>query len=338
MHLRLLGPLAACLLAPLAAASNDQVLSPQVTFSVHDEPVDGLGDSFNSLTGLIRTQSSRADRAMQEFDVSAFVGQSIASATLSGRVVVNNASDNGVRTFDFTLYEGNGVADLADYQAPGAVVGSGQYQPPADTSFDYSFDCTAAVQALLDAGATHVGLRAEGTSNPNFPNILSDADGRLVIKLGAPPSTSPFCFGDGAGSACPCGNSGAAGSGCANSAGAGARLGSTGTPSVAAASGFQLSGTGLVPGTTGLYFEGTTALAGNLLGDGLRCAGGAVRRLQVRPSSLAGSSSSTLDIPAASGVAAGETRYYQLWYRDPISGPCGSGFNLSNGLAVTWQP
>ena len=28
----------------------------------------------------------------------------------------------------------------------------------------------------------------------------------------------------------------------------------------------------------------------------------------------------------------------QLWYRDPTSGPCGTGFNLTNGLEVTWGP
>ena len=40
-------------------------------------------------------------------------------------------------------------------------------------------------------------------------------------------------------------------------------------------------------------------------------------------------------IPSLTGVAPGETKRYQLWYRDP-QGPCGSTFNLSAGLAIAW--
>jgi len=337
----LLGAASLLALAAPTFANNGPTIAPAVAFSVHDEPVDNLGDSFNLTPseGLIRTQSSRADRAMHEYDVSAFTGQSISAATLSGRVSVNNAFDNGVRTFDFSIYDGNGAADLSDYQVAATVVGSGQYQPPMDSSFDYSFDVTSEVQALLLTGATHVGLRVEGTSNPSFPNVLSTSLGTLTIKLGPPASTTPFCFGDGTGNVCPCGNTGAVGMGCANSAGSGALLASIGTPNVSGGSTFMLAASGAVPSTPGLFFEGLTSLGnGQLFGDGLRCAGGQVTRLQVAVSSGMGASLSSIDIPATSGAASGETRYYQLWYRDTAPGPCGTGFNLTNGLAVTWQP
>jgi hypothetical protein len=36
---------------------------------------------------------------------------------------------------------------------------------------------------------------------------------------------------------------------------------------------------------------------------------------------------------AAGHIQAGDTWYFQAWYRD-ANGPCGSGFNLSNGVQV----
>ncbi len=50
-----------------------------------------------------------------------------------------------------------------------------------------------------------------------------------------------------------------------------------------------------------------------------------------------GSASSGVGLSAGDGSAPGQTRYYQLWYRDPAPGVCGGGFNLSNGLAIDWM-
>ncbi len=36
-------------------------------------------------------------------------------------------------------------------------------------------------------------------------------------------------------------------------------------------------------------------------------------------------------------ISTGQTWNFQGWFRDPL-GPCGSTFNLSNGLAVTFVP
>jgi len=174
-------PLAALLFvsADLAGA---QTLTPSVAFSTHDEPVDGIGDSLNaSFPWLIRTQSTRTDRAMHEFPLAAIQGRTIVSATVSGTVAVNNAFDNGVRTFEFSIYAGNGVADVADHQIPGFFAGVGSYHPPIDTSFTYSFDVTNALQTIANSGASHAGLQVVGTSNPNFPNVLDLATSKIVV-------------------------------------------------------------------------------------------------------------------------------------------------------------
>jgi hypothetical protein len=43
-------------------------------------------------------------------------------------------------------------------------------------------------------------------------------------------------------------------------------------------------------------------------------------------------------ISTTAGLVAGDLKRYQIWYRDPAASPCGSGFNLSNGIEVNWTP
>ncbi|MCY2960238.1 MAG: VCBS repeat-containing protein, partial [Planctomycetota bacterium] len=92
---------------------------------------------------------------------------------------------------------------------------------------------------------------------------------------------TPYCFGDGSGTACPCGNVGAAGNGCGNSLFAnGANLTATGTASISGDT-LVLSGSNM-PNSSALYFQGTgqaNAGLGTVFGDGLRCAAGSVIRL-----------------------------------------------------------
>lgn len=150
-----------------------------------------------------------------------------------------------------------------------------------------------------------------------------------------------FCSGDGSGAACPCGNAGATGSGCANASFAsGASLVGSGDASVAADT-LLLAVSGSTPDELGLFFQGDNAIAGGAglpFGDGLRCAGGNVVRLEVSTALGSGAAASTVAISPIGGVAPGDIKRYQWWYRDPTGSPCGSGFNLSNGLEVTWAP
>jgi len=144
-----------------------------------------------------------------------------------------------------------------------------------------------------------------------------------------------YCFGSG----CPCGNDDLS-AGCANDTGSGARLEAAGSASISQDD-LVLRAVGLTPGP-GLFFQGDNAVnsgMGNPFGDGLRCAGGSVVRLEVQFANSGNgfTTESTISIATKGGVSAGQTKRYQFWYRDTGSSPCGSLFNLSSGYELVWQ-
>jgi hypothetical protein len=165
-----------------------------------------------------------------------------------------------------------------------------------------------------------------------------------TTTLSGGPGTN-VCFGDGSGIACPCGNTGAAGAGCANSVASGALLTATGTASVTSDSlGLSANNT---RNDNGLFFQGNNTIGGGngqVFGDGLRCCGGGVVRIQVvNPPGVANPATHTMTETATTNgppgtILPGQKKCYQLWYRDPGAGsPCGQFFNLSNAVSVTWQ-
>lgn len=153
------------------------------------------------------------------------------------------------------------------------------------------------------------------------------------------PVATPFCYGDGSGTACPCANVGTAGNGCPNFAStAGAHLTTSGVPSI----GFDtlvLSSSQAIPFGPGLYFQGSSQVAGgSVFGNGLLCLSGSTPRLEIQFANGAGAASSTVAIHAFGSTAAGDVRHYQLWYRDDPSFCPNAGFNLSNAVTLTWIP
>lgn len=149
-----------------------------------------------------------------------------------------------------------------------------------------------------------------------------------------------FCYGDGSGNTCPCGNTGGPGEGCANSAGIGGLLSVGGSASVGADD-LEMTMTGGPGVTAALLFVGTTQVnsgQGVVFGDGLRCAGGQIKRLGVRISDASGSASWGPGLAASGGWASGDTRYFQSWYRDVVGSPCAGNFNLSQGVAISMAP
>ncbi len=150
-----------------------------------------------------------------------------------------------------------------------------------------------------------------------------------------------FCSGDGTGTPCPCGNNSSAGRGCGNSLGAGARLTGSGVTSVTGDT-FVLT-VSAVPNSSVLFFQGTAQVnggAGTVLGDGLRCAGGVVRRLGTKSAAMnIAQYPQMLDQPISVRgqiPVVGGTRTYQAWYRNAADYCTPSTFNLSNGWETVW--
>lgn len=116
----------------------------------------------------------------------------------------------------------------------------------------------------------------------------------------------------------PCNNPGQPGQGCANSTGVGSSLTASGLGSNITLHADNLP----LPQTIGLFFSGSNSIGPLPFGDGLRCVGPAIRLGVVI------TNTGQADYgPVASGTN------YQFWYRDN-SGPCGSGFNLTNAIAI----
>jgi hypothetical protein len=150
-----------------------------------------------------------------------------------------------------------------------------------------------------------------------------------------------YCFGDGGGAACPCGNESLSdtGEGCVNSTGVGALLTASGSASVAADD-LQLAGTQMPPAKMALLISGSAkknAGFGSPFGDGLRCVSAPLRRLGAHTTDGLGSAGWGPGLGSAGAFVPGHTGYFQVWYRD-LWGPCSQGVNLTNALEVTLLP
>jgi hypothetical protein len=202
----------------------------------------------------------------------------------------------------------------------------------------------------LRFGTTY-NFRFDADQPPNLVN-LTLSQFKVVNNVVVPnvegPSAPPaapftaFCLGDGTGTACPCGNSGAAGNGCANSANAGgANLSGSGVPSVLGDTAV-LTATSMT-GATCVFFQGTLEMPPVVVDDGLGCVTGSVIRLGTK---TIGGGTSSFPQPGDPLISvrgaipgAGATRFYQCFYRNASAGFCPPATsNRTNGVQINWVP
>lgn len=195
---------------------------------------------------------------------------------------------------------------------------------------------------LLVGGSSNTILRLDpelGTSLGTLTTLGNDVSA-LAMSPAIPEPGWPYCYGLN----CPCGNDDPL-SGCENSSGAGARMFGQGTASVTADD-MVLTADQLPPNVFAVNYMGI--LANDItFGDGKLCTGAGypVFRYNVQHSGSAGvitlgpglAAHSHANFPVLGQINPGSTFLWQIWYRNP-TGPCGSGFNTSNGYMVHFTP
>jgi hypothetical protein len=173
-------------------------------------------------------------------------------------------------------------------------------------------------------------------------------NGGEVDLWGDTTSFTNYCFGNGSlATACPCGNNGALGHGCDNSSSTGGSLltasGTTSPDTVV------MTASGELPHSLSIFLQGAANIAaGTHFGDGVRCAGGLLKRLYNKNASggvVSAPGPGDPSITARSAalgdpIGPGSIRYYQVYYRDPVLSFCpnppGDAFNVSNAVQVNW--
>jgi hypothetical protein len=176
--------------------------------------------------------------------------------------------------------------------------------------------------------------------------VVNDTNGmRDIFVRNRLPWFHSYCAGDGMlATACPCGNFGQSGKGCDNSAATGG--GALEPTGVTTPDTVRLNATGEIGSVLSIFLQGNASNAsGVVFGDGLRCAAGSLKRLYVKNASSGNVSApqpGDLSITARSAqlgdtIHPGDTRYYQVYYRDANLAFCPpEAFNVTNAVRIGW--
>ncbi|MFT7668071.1 MAG: hypothetical protein ACI8X5_000758 [Planctomycetota bacterium] len=272
---------------------------------------------------------------------------SVISASTGGtiRLITGQPGEHlGRSVADAGDWDGDGVSDLLVGGLVAGTTGMVRVYSGADGSLLASTSGQTGDQEAGSALAGDFDIDGDGRSEFVLGDKLADSGGQDSGLARSYSSHNllgvPYCFGSSL-ATCPCGNTGGPTTGCRNSSLAGGLLDIAGSASVSADD-LALLALQLLPGKAALALVGSESVNGgngSPFGDGLRCAGGVVQGLGVR---IPGASGSATWGPGLSGQVnwdSGDARFFQVLYRDSqVGGPCGLGFNLTNGVQVSFLP
>ncbi|MFN0009592.1 MAG: hypothetical protein ACKVXR_16970 [Planctomycetota bacterium] len=251
-----------------------------------------------------------------------------------------------------TSYDLGRALDLNDQ---GQVVGTSTVGPGLGSAFLWDSvngmrDLNALVVNLgtfhlVTATAINQGGWIVGTGRDSAAGSLPRG---FVLRPIGSERISLTCSGAAPAATCPCGNSGIPGHGCENSVGSGgASLAASGLASLSSDS-LRFTSTGELGSALTIVLQGTSAMAPLNFGDGVRCTGGALKRLYVKNAvngvvvaPQAGDPSvSARSAALGDSIPQGATRPYQMYYRDGNASfcpaPAGNTFNATSGTLIDW--
>ncbi len=329
--------------------------------------------TFGSTTRPACSPIDNSTNWLLVYEYDYFTDHDIYGAYMSG-VTANDTLDLSDREDSLgtgTLFE-NQIHPAADtdgnhfaYSYSESYLGSG-------TDYDIFVSSVDVIGGNLMVGELHQNLAAS-TTHEDFPRMCSQqAAGGSGNRMGvvwsddtgignlrdveaAVYATSDFtkicsAFYDGVGG-CPCSNNPSAeGLGCNNSSGTGgASINGYGDASLSADTAVLWT-YGEKPTAPSMVAQGSTLIAaGAGFGQGLRCAGGSLKRMYLKIASGGSITAPTGIDPSISVRSAalgdplspGLVRYYFVYYRDPsVLGGCplSAGFNSTDTVRVLWRP
>jgi len=189
----------------------------------------------------------------------------------------------------------------------------------------------------LESGVTRPGSPGSPVANTTIHGLSFDARYVLVSSsqagiTGAPDTTVTGLYVADFG--LPCSTTGYC-TALPNSTGAPASIGAMGEAS-RELDNLVIAAVGMPDTAIALLYSGTTAIdPGTPFGNGLQCVGGTLVRRSVQQA-IGGVliDAQHVTSPSYADVHPGDTRYYQVLYRDPDAG--GAGFNTTDAVAVTF--
>ncbi|MEN0021334.1 MAG: VPLPA-CTERM sorting domain-containing protein [Planctomycetota bacterium] len=129
-------------------------------------PADGFFSRRISISGTSRNDH----RAIYEWDLSQLAGPTIVSANLSGLINQLQQAQNAPFTWELYVYSGDGSITFGDFNPLGEILVGTVTESAANTDAPFSVDVTAELQALVNAGATHIGVQTRQIGNFSIAN------------------------------------------------------------------------------------------------------------------------------------------------------------------------
>jgi len=285
-------------------------------------------DSQSGLTTLVSVDSLGAQSDAGGYDPSISAdGQCVAFSSTATNLV---AGDTNAAWDVFVHESSSGLTRRVSVDSAGTQGNFGSFKHSISADGRYvAFDSDASDLVAGDTNALKdVFVHDRGASNPGTDMCQPGVAGVLACPCGNPPANAPR----------GCDNSSATG---------GAQLTSSGLASLANDTLLFVTN-GERPSKLSLLLQGDAVLPlGATFGQGVRCVGGSTRRLFWKTSSGGSITAPEPGDPSISArsaavsdpISAGTSRWYAVYYRDPVvlgSCPSTNSFNITQTQQVVW--